>query len=136
MLQNLDIAVPMLKGLSIDEAEKTLDGMGVKHEKFGSGIEVVEQSPQTGKYIAKDGCVYLYTEKGNTNDLVMVPDLSYCTPALANETLATYGLNFVAKNIAGSDESAVVESQSIEPGKMVQRGTTVEVKFKVQQFDD
>ncbi len=135
-LQNLDIAVPMLKGLSIDEAEKTLDGMGVKHEKFGSGIEVVEQSPQTGKYIAKDGCVYLYTEKGNTNDLVMVPDLSYCTPALANETLATYGLNFVAKNIAGSDESAVVESQSIEPGKMVQRGTTVEVKFKVQQFDD
>ena len=42
-LKNLDVKVPLLKGASIDDAIKTLDGMGVKYEKIGNGIEVVEE---------------------------------------------------------------------------------------------
>ena len=102
----------------------------------GSGIEVVEQSPKTGMSISKDGYVYLYTEKGNTTDPVTVPDLTGYSPEAVNQTIYAYGLNYVSKNIVGDQEDAYVESQSIEGGLMVEKGTTIEVKFKAQQFND
>ena len=138
-LQNLDIKVPLVKGASIDDAVRTLEGIGVKRDNIkviGNGIEVVEQSPQTGKGISKDGYVYLYTEKGNTTDLVMVPDLTNCSPSYVNQAIYDYGLNYTSKNSIDGQEGAVVESQSIEPGKMVARGTSIEVKFRLQQFND
>lgn len=138
-LQNLDIKVPLVKGTSIDDAVRTLEGIGVKRDNIkviGNGIEVVEQSPQTGKAISKDGYVYLYTEKGNTSDLVMVPDLTNCSPSYVNQAIYDYGLNYTSKNSIDGQEGAVVESQSIEPGKMVARGTSIEVKFRLQQFND
>ena len=72
--QNLDIRVPILTGSSIDDAIKQLDEKGIKHKEFGNGIEVVEQSPMTGKTMAKDGCIYLYTEKlSESEKMVQVP---------------------------------------------------------------
>ena len=138
-LQNLDIKVPLVKGASIDDAKRTLAGIGVIQDNIkviGSGIEVVEQSPQTGQSISKDGYVYLYTEKGNTSEMVMVPDLTGYSPEAVNQTLYGYELNYVSKNIVGMQEDAYVESQNIEGGSMVPKGTTIEVKFKAQQFND
>ncbi len=138
-LKNLDIKIPLVRGSSIDDAKKTLLGLGIMEDHIvtvGSGIEVVEQSPKTGMSISKDGYVYLYTEKGNTTDPVTVPDLTGYSPEAVNQTIYAYGLNYVSKNIVGDQEDAYVESQSIEGGLMVEKGTTIEVKFKAQQFND
>jgi stage V sporulation protein D (sporulation-specific penicillin-binding protein) len=138
-LKNLDIKVPLVRGSSLDDAKKTLLGLGIMEDHIqiiGSGIEVVEQSPKTGMSISKDGYIYLYTEKGNTTDPVMVPDLTGFSPEAVNQTIYAYGLNYVSKNIVGDQEDAYVESQSIEGGLMVEKGTTIEVKFKAQQFND
>ena len=135
-LKNLNVKVPLLKGASVDDAIKTIDGLGVKYEKIGSGIEVVEQSPQTGTAISKDGCIYLYTEKGNTYEPVTVPDLTYYSPEMANDVLAGLGLNYVAKNSLSSQEGATVKGQSIEPYSTVPKGTTIELEFQAQSFND
>ena len=136
-LKNLDIKVPLLKGASIDDAIKTLDGMGVRYEKIGNGIEVVDQSPMTGKSIAKDGCVYLYTEKVNYADtLVMVPYLYGCSPSVANQIINDSGLNYTSKGASIEREGAAVNSQSIQEGKMVPRGTTIELEFMVNEISD
>lgn len=135
-LKNLNVKVPLLKGASVDDAIKTIEGLGVRCEKIGNGIEVVEQSPQTGTAISKDGCIYLYTEKGNTYDYVTVPDLSYCTPTMVNEMLSGLGLNYVAKNSLATQEGASVKSQSIDPYSSVPKGTTIEIEFQAQQFND
>lgn len=138
-LKNLNVKVPLLKGASIDDAIKTIQGLGggtVKYEKIGNGIEVVEQSPITGTSISKDGCIYLYTEKGNTYEPVTVPDLSYYSPELANEVLSALGLNYVAKNSLATQEGATVKSQSIDPYSVVAKGTTIELEFQAQSFND
>ncbi len=138
-LENLDIKVPLVKGASIDEAKKTLQDAGVPEENIiinGSGIEVVEQSPQTGKYISKDGMVYLYTEKSNTSEMVEVLDFTYYTPSVLNEVIYDYGLNYIVKTAITGQEDAHVKSQSIAPGTMVPKGTTIEFEFQLQLFND
>lgn len=47
-LENLDVKIPLLEG-SLDNAKKTLEGLGIRPEVIGNGIEVVAQSPVTGK---------------------------------------------------------------------------------------
>lgn len=134
-LENLDIKVPLLEG-SLDNAKKTLDGMGVKYEVIGSGIEVVAQSPQTGKSVAKDGCIYLYTEKSHTVEYREVPYLIGCSPSVANQSINYCDLNYTAKGASITREDAVVKSQSIEPGTPVPMGTTIELEFIVNQDSD
>jgi len=138
-LKNLDIKVPLVKGATIDDAVKTIESAGVLHDNIiviGNGIEVVEQSPQTGKSISKDGSVYLYTERGNTSEMVMVPFLIGCSPEVANQSINACYLNYTAKGALTTQEGASVKKQSIEGGSMVPKGTTIELEFEAAQFTD
>lgn len=84
--------------------------------------------------IAKDGCVYLYTEKGHTVEYTTVPDLKGMTPAWANDQIAYCKLNCVARG--SMRDNAVVSSQSYEPGESVPKGTTIELEFTVYENSD
>lgn len=134
-IANLDVKIPLLEG-SLDDAKKTLDNLGVYYEIIGSGIEVVAQSPQTGSAIAKNGTVYLYTEKSLTTEYTTVPDLVGCSPSFANEQLEYVGLNFVAKGASVTRENAVVSSQSIDPYTEVPKGTPIELEITVYSDGD
>ena len=134
-LENLDVKIPILEG-SIDEAKATLDGLGMTYEVIGSGIEVVAQSPVTGTSVAKGGCVYLYTETGNTAEYTTVPDLRYLSPETANETLTYNELNYVTRGASATRSDAIVNSQSIEPGTQVPKGTCVELELIVNEDSD
>lgn len=135
--QNLDIRVPILTGSSIDDAIKQLDEKGIKHKEFGNGIEVVEQSPMTGKTMAKDGCVYLYTEKlSESEKMVQVPYLIGVSPQVANESLSVYDLNYVAKGVLSAQDGSAVKKQTPEGGSYVPRGTVVELEFETEKFTD
>lgn len=138
-LENLDIKIPLVKGASIDDAKQKLIQSGISEEKIivkGSGIEVTEQSPKTGKYISKDGNVYLYTERGSSEEMVSVPDFTYYTPSSLNQAIYDYGLNYVIKTAITDQEDAYVKSQSIAAGTMVPVGTTIEFEFQLQLFND
>lgn len=134
-VENLDVKIPLLEG-SIDDAKATLEGLGVNYEVIGNGIEVVAQSPQTGSSVAKGGCVYLYTEKGNTVEYATVPDLQYASPEVANESITYCHLNYVAKGASVKRSNAVVNSQSIPAGTEVPFGTTIELEFIVNENQD
>lgn len=134
-VKDLDVKIPLLEG-SISDAKSTLEGLGVNYEIIGSGIEVVAQSPQTGSSVAKGGCVYLYTEKGNTVEYTVVPDLQYASPDVANETITYCKLNYVAKGASVKRSNAVVNSQNIPAGKRVPVGTTIELEFIVNANQD
>ncbi len=132
-LQNLDVKIPLLEG-SLDDAKKTLEGLGMRYEVIGNGIEVVAQSPQTGSAVAKDGCVYLYTEQGHTADYTTVPDVVGGYLDWANEQLTYCELNYVARGAMRSE--AVVSSQSLPPGTRVKVGTAIELEFTVYESGD
>ncbi len=131
----LDIKIPLLEG-SISDAKSTLEGLGVNCKVIGNGIEVVAQSPQTGSSVAKGGCVYLYTEKGNTVEYTTVPDVLYVSPEVANESITYCRLNYVAKGASVKNSNAVVNSQSPPAGTQVPIGTTVELEFIVNANQD
>ena len=134
-VENLDVKIPLLEG-SINDATATLDGLGVNYEVIGNGIEVVAQSPQTGSSVSQDGCVYLYTEKGNTVEYTTVPDLMYASPDVANESITYCQLNYVAKGASVKRSNAVVSSQSIPAGTRVPVGTTIELEFIINANQD
>lgn len=134
-VEELDVKIPLLEG-SINDAKATLEGLGVTYEIIGNGIEVVAQSPQTGSSVAKGGCVYLYTEKGNTVEYTVVPDLQYASPENANEMITYNQLNYVAKGASVKRANAVVSSQNIPAGTRVPIGTTIELEFIVNANQD
>ena len=134
-LENLDVKVPLLEG-SIDDAKATLDGLGVEYQIIGSGIEVVAQSPVTGTSIAKGGTVYLYTEKGHTVEYTTVPDVVGFSPTYANDQLVYCELNYVTRGASVTRDDAVVNTQSIEPGTQVPKGTCIELEFIVNEDSD
>lgn len=131
---NLDVKVPLLEG-ELSDATATLDGLGVEYKVIGEGTAVVAQSPVTGSSIAKDGCVYLYTET-NATEYTEVPDLKGVSAAAANETIAYRELNFVATGASIERSDARVNSQSIEPGTPVPKGTVIELEFIVYENSD
>ena len=136
-LKNLDVKVPLLVGASIDDAIRTLEEKGIEYKVEGKGIEVVEQSPNSGKAMAKDGCVYLYTEKySDSEKMVQVPFLIGVSPQVANDTLSAYGLNYIAKGIFNAQEASFVKKQSFEGGQKVPVGTVVELEFETETFTD
>ncbi len=136
-MKNLDVKVPLLTGSSIDDAIKNLEEKGIKYKVEGNGIEVVEQSPQTGKAMAKDGCVYLYTEKlSESEKMVTVPYLIGVSPQVANESLSAYDLNYIAKGVLNVQDGSAVKKQSIDGGKRVAKGTVIELEFETETFTD
>jgi len=136
-LKNLDINVPQLTGSSIDDAIRILDEKGIKHVEYGNGIEVVEQSPLTGRTMAKDGCIYLYTEKYTESEkMVQVPFIVGCSMEVANQSLSQAGLNYIAKGVLNVQDGAYVKKQSYAGGTMVPKGTVVELEFETETFTD
>lgn len=131
---NLDVKIPLLEG-SLENAKATLDGLGMEYKVIGEGTDVVAQSPVTGSSVSKDGCVYLYTEQ-NSTEYTEVPDLEGLSAAAANESIAYRELNFVATGASTERSDSVVNSQSIEPGTSVPKGTVIELEFMVYQNSD
>lgn len=134
-LAELDIKVPLLEG-DLEAAKATLDSIGANKEVVGEGTTVVAQSPVTGTTIAKGGTVYLYTDPNHTADYTEVPNLVGLTPDIANDSIIYMGLNYVATGASIHREGAVVNSQSIEPGKKVEKGKTIVLEFNVLDGGD
>lgn len=134
----LDVTVPLLVDLSVEDAKAALAAQELKAEVIGDGLNVNNQYPMTGTSIAKDGTVLLYTgSAAETADQVTVPQLvgttaeTATTLADANRLLAEAGLNYVAKG--SMQEDSIVLNQSIAAGTVVDRWTVVELDLGVSE---
>ncbi|HBB71345.1 MAG TPA: peptidoglycan glycosyltransferase [Ruminococcus sp.] len=127
---NLDIKVPFLEG-SITAAKETIESLGGQVQVIGKGPTVIAQSPVTGTAIAKGGTVFLYTEEEHQSDYTTVPSFVGLSPEQANERLAMYGLNYVARGASVNHMNVKVNSQSVPEGTKVPVGTSIELEFIV-----
>ncbi len=125
------IEVPSVVGQSEDDAIKTLEGKGFKPNKTYAYSDtvaagyVISQNPAEGK--AKEGdTITLSISQGR--EAVTVPDVytTYKTEEQAKQELAAFN---VSVNTAYSDTytEGIVMAQSIEPGKKVEKGTSITI---------
>lgn len=137
-LQHQEIKVPNLVNVNIEDAEATLNALGVEYEIFGNGETVLTQIPMAGSEMYKmTGKVMLYT----SNDLqtyTYVPSLMGKTAEEANKMIINAGLNIRiegGKDFVFGKKATVVE-QSIMEGKSVPVGTIVTIKIMFTDEED
>ena len=134
-LEKLALETPTLLYWGVSVAEEFAKTVGFEVEIVGDGNLIVGQSPAAGVKVEPEHAkIILYTsrEELQNKEMVKVPDLVGMTAVAANGTLANCGLNiriFGTKNYM-SGTGAVVVSQSIAPGELVEKGTVVEVTFR------
>ncbi|MGN0613087.1 MAG: penicillin-binding transpeptidase domain-containing protein [Porcipelethomonas sp.] len=129
--ENLDVVVPLVEDLSVEEAKTLVENKGLTCEIQGSGDTVIGQMPVTGSTVSPDGIVVLYTENNYTPEYVEVPDMTGYTVGDANLILTGCGLNLVAEGASTDTGSAVVTAQSETVGTRVPRGTVIRLTFGV-----
>lgn len=137
-LEHQEIKVPNLVNTSVDEAEASLNALGIKYEILGNGETVLTQIPMAGSEMyKKTGQVMLYT----SNDLqthTYVPSLIGKTAEEANKMILNAGLNVRIED--GKDfifgKKATVVQQSIAEGESVPVGTVVTIKIMFTDEED
>ena len=129
--ENIDVSVPFIEDLTIEEAKKVIEEKGLNYEIAGEGDTIYCQMPLTGSAIAQGGTVVIYTEKNYNPEFVKVPDVRGYSLADANYLLTNAGLNFIANGVAANDSGSVVQMQSEPDGAMVAKGTIIELSFGV-----
>lgn len=129
--ENLDVIVPLVEDLTVEEAKKEIEQKGLTCEVIGDENTVVEQMPITGTTVAQGGIVILYTSHNDDSEYVEVPEMAGYTLNDANYIMTSAGLNFVAEGTSTDTGNAVVLSQSEVPGTKVVRGTVIKLTFGV-----
>ncbi len=129
-LSKMEVIAKNVVGMSVREAREKLlaDGFTVKVK--GDGDEVLAQIPGGGQSVPQKGAVILYTSEASKAEKLEMPDLLGLTVNQATNEALALGLNvkIAGNSLMGSE--LVSFSQSIEPGELVDYGTTVTIHFK------
>lgn len=130
--ENVGVIVPEVRGLTIAEAKAKLNEAGLKASITGQQTETItiqDQIPKPNVEVLENSTVILYTETGIDKVTVTVPNVYGKTPAEATTILKNVGLNI---NIEGLGTAA---SQSPAAGGQAERGSIVNVNFKITEVD-
>lgn len=126
------ITVPSLVGLSKSEANKVLDGLGLKSqilsEIFSEDIpkgKIISSKPAGGGKITPNGTVGLNISKGQ--ERILITDLTGKTPDVASQKIAELGLNVgeIFESFDLKIDSGFVIRTDPAVGSNVKRGTVV-----------
>ena len=129
--EDLDVVVPFVEDLTLDEAQKEIESKGLTCEVVGDGNNIVSQMPETGSTVSSGGIVVIYTDGDAEEEYSEVPDLTGYTIGDANYMLSSVGLNLVAIGASSNNYTSVVMTQSQPAGSRVPRGTVIELSFGV-----
>jgi len=123
-----DVAVPDVKGKTVEEAIKLLKQNKLEYKIEGSNKDmkaiVQEQTPKATAQLQENSMVILYTYKPKNEVEVMVPNVKNKTVEEATKAFKKAGINIVVNG------TGVAVNQEIEPGKTVIKGSEVEVTFR------
>ena len=120
------VTIPQLVGKTPEEAQTTLNNLGLNVRLSGEGSVVTDQVPTAGSTVPTGSSTVLYLGEEKPTDTVKMPDLTGMTYEEAKNAMETVGLYLEA---TGVGESGSVFSQSVAPDTLVEIGTAVEVKF-------
>ncbi|MBO5200570.1 MAG: PASTA domain-containing protein [Clostridia bacterium] len=137
-LKNFAIKVPNLIDSSVSDAKNEISKLGLKLRIIGSGDTIKTQLPAHGESLYKDGTVIVYTEDGGAGEsTVSVPNFNGMTPAEANNTASSNGLNIkYSGNISSGTRITKAYDQDIAYGTEVAVGTTITVYFRDESSTD
>ncbi|MBR5880050.1 MAG: PASTA domain-containing protein, partial [Clostridia bacterium] len=133
------VKAPGVEWWTVEAARSYAESAGFTLEVIGDGELIYAQSPAAGTLVEKQGAkLIVYTDRSPEKQMVKVPDLSGKTAVAASQLLANASLNI---KITGtytymSGTAATAYAQSIEPGTMVEIGTTVTVYFRDENVAD
>ncbi len=128
-MYRVNLSMPSVTGMSASEAAKVLEETYLSYRIIGNGAKVVSQLPPAGKAVPGHSTVLLYMDDSMPTDRVSVPDLRGKTVAEATQALTDLGLYLQAKGTDSTQWHVLVTHQDLEPGSLVDRGTTLTVIF-------
>ena len=124
---------------TVDAARVYAEGMGFELEVIGDGDLIYAQSPAAGVQVEQEGAkLIVYTDRSAEKKTVKVPDLTGKTAVAASGLLASSNLNIkiIGTYNYTSGTAATAYAQSIEPGTVVEIGTTITVYFRDENVAD
>lgn len=127
-IRGINVTMPELTGMTLEEAEAALKEKSLTYRTLGSGAVITDQIPAAGAELPGNSEVILYFDYDKSTEPVEVPDFIGYPVADVNWLANNAGVYVQAK---GTDATsyATVTYQSVEPGTMVDRGTTITVEF-------
>lgn len=133
---SMTTSVPVLSDVSLEDAQEQLANQGLSYQVYGDGDTVHQQSPAGGVSVAPGSTVILYTEAGISAQKVEVPSLIGMSYYDAQQTLNALGLNISSNSDASNAYgNALIDTQSIGEGEMVDVGTAITVTYSVEVID-
>ena len=135
--ESAHVAINNYVGKEVSEAEKELKQLGISYEIIGSGKTVLKQTPaENDSVIYANSKIILYTEK-DTELYAIVPKVAGLDISTANKMIVNAGLNIKILNLSSSGQGgAIVKSQSIEQGTVVDKNTVLELEIIYLDFED
>ena len=129
-IRGVNITLPDVIGMTEDEAAALLSGKSITYRTVGQGSTVTDQLPNPGAEVPGNSEIILYFGNAvKTTEQVEVPDFVGYGIADVDYLATNAGLYIQAKGTDHRDEYVTVAYQDIEPGTMVDRGTTITVEF-------
>ena len=129
-IRGVNITLPDVIGMTEDEAAALLSGKSITYRTVGQGSTVSDQLPSPGAEVPGNSEIILYFGNAvKTTEQVEVPDFVGYGIADVDYRATNAGLYIQAKGTDHRDEYVTVAYQDIEPGTMVDRGTTITVEF-------
>ncbi len=129
-IRGVNITLPDVIGMTEDEAAALLSGKSITYRTVGQGSTVSDQLPSPGAEVPGNSEIILYFGNAvKTTEQVEVPDFVGYGIADVDYLATNAGIYIQAKGTDHRDEYVTVAYQDIEPGTMVDRGTTITVEF-------
>jgi eukaryotic-like serine/threonine-protein kinase len=130
---NEGLTVPDVTRMPIDEAQELLASRGLRYEIIDYRSNeaypadyVIDQSPEATYIVKPNRKIYL-TVNSSVTPMVRVPDVTNLSLRNATIQLQNHGLNEGHVSYVSSRFKNSVMSQSIEAGRQVIKGTTVDL---------
>ncbi len=128
-IRGVNVQMPNVIGLTEAEAKEALEKRSLVYRTIGSGAVITDQIPAEGSELPATSEVILYFDVEKSTEMVEVPDFighhANDVHWLANNA----GLYIQARGTDMTENYVTATYQDIEPGTMVDRGTTITVEF-------
>ena len=128
---SLNITMPSVENISVELATEKLEELELNVSVVGSGTAVYGQYPPEGETLSKGNTVYLYTESGFEYEKTTVPAVLNMKFTEAQKYLSQAGLNYITSGASSSRSDAIVQTQSLESGQEVEKGSVVELELVI-----
>jgi stage V sporulation protein D (sporulation-specific penicillin-binding protein) len=128
-LKKTNVSVPDLVGLTVNEAKRAAEAIGVNVVLQGSGVLVIEQIPKPYMSFERGSSIIAYTNYENGKTKVVVPNVVGMNMQDAKKNLIDSGLNIKISE-SFNKNIGVCSFQSIEGGVHVETGSVVVIEFE------